>query len=243
MHDMVMGYWAHFNNPLEGTVNYMYLDVKGWVSTGVGNKIDQTAAPLSAPSPAERAASLQLANEMNWHDKGTGAAASPNEVAADWDAVKARLDLASVGHRAFEPLTRLRLTEEEILRIVQRKVLQMEATLVSRPEFVGFAAWPANAQLATLSMAWAMGPMFRFPRFQGHVAAGNWAAAAEECKINPDAGTIRFRNKLGRMYFLLAQRVADQQLPVERLAISLGEVLGVSTRCSCWATTRAAGRR
>ena len=40
MHEMVRESWMRFNEPLEGIVNFMYLDVKGWVSTGMGNKID-----------------------------------------------------------------------------------------------------------------------------------------------------------------------------------------------------------
>ena len=227
MHEMVRQSWMRFNEPLEGIVNFMYLDVKGWVSTGMGNKIDETVRPNSAPSAAERQASLRLANQLNWYDQSTGAAASPAEVAAAWDAVKARLDLAPQGHRAFEGLTRLRVTNAEIARIVQLKLLEMERTLITRPEFSGFAAWPANAQLGTLSMSWGMGPMFRFPKFQAFVASGRWAAAAEECKFNPDEGTIRYRNKLDRMYFLLAQKVADQHLPVEYLVIALDSALAV----------------
>lgn len=67
------------------------------------------------------------------------------------------------------------------------------------------------------------------PKFQAFVASG-WAAAAEECKFNPDEGTIRYRNKLDRMYFLLAQKVADQHLPVEYLVICARLGLGRSAR-------------
>ena len=91
MHEMVRESWMRFNEPLEGIVNFMYLDVKGWVSTGMGNKIDETVRPNSAPSAAERQASLRLANQLNWYDQSTGAAASPAEVAAAWDAVKDRI--------------------------------------------------------------------------------------------------------------------------------------------------------
>lgn len=44
MHEMVRQSWMRFNEPLEGIVNFMYLDVKGWVSTGMGNKIDEDRA-------------------------------------------------------------------------------------------------------------------------------------------------------------------------------------------------------
>jgi hypothetical protein len=70
--------------------------------------------------------------------------------------VKARLDLAPQGHRAFETLTDLRLSIDEINRLVLAKLDQMEQFLVGRPEFTNFQNWPANAQLATMSMCWAI---------------------------------------------------------------------------------------
>jgi hypothetical protein len=214
-----------FNSPLEGKVNFMYLDVKGWVSTGVGNKIDETAAELSAPSAAERAASLVMANQIEW--TAGGVVASEDQVAQDWDTVKSRLDLAPLGHTQFEGITALRVSDEEISRLVADKAAEMETVLTGRPEFVDFATWPASAQIATLSMCWGMGPMFRFPTFQGLVAARDWAGAAEQCHFTPDVGTIVFRNKLDRMHLLNAASAEAQGLPAEQLSVSLAEVLGV----------------
>ncbi len=226
MHQSVRDYWITFNDPLEGRVNYMYLDQKGWVSTGIGNKIDETAQPMSPPSDAERAASLAQANELQWLDAG-GSPAGPDQVAADWDAVKARLDLAASGHKAFRPLVSLHLDDAEIDRFVFVKLDQMESLLTGRPEFADFAGWPANAQLATMSMCWALGPAFRFPKFQGHVAVRNWTGAAEECHFNPDVGTIRIRNKLDTAHFRVAQIVEDSGLPFEQIALDLSDVFGV----------------
>ncbi|MEG3630132.1 peptidoglycan-binding protein [Streptomyces poriticola] len=228
MHQIVREHWIAFNDPLEGRVDFMYLDQKGWVSTGIGNKIDQTAAPHSAPTPAERSASLALARELRWLDAG-GSPATAELVAAEWDRVKARLDLARQGHKAFKPpFTSLHLTDEEIDRHVFAKLDQMESFLTERrPEFLQFASWPANAQLATLSMCWALGPAFRFPRFQGHVSVRNWTGAADECHFTPDEGTIRIRNRLDRAHFLLAQTVEAQGLPADRLALDLSDVFGV----------------
>jgi GH24 family phage-related lysozyme (muramidase) len=226
MHQTVRDHWIAFNDPLEGRVGFMYLDQKGWVSTGIGNKIDETARANTSPSLAEREASLALARELNWLD-GQGAPAGGESVAGAWDAVKARLDLAPQGHRAFASLTSLRLENAEIDRHVFAKLDQMESVLLRRPEFTEFGAWPANAQLATLSMCWALGPAFRFPKFQGHVAVRDWAGAADECHFTPDEGTIRVRNKLDRAHFLLARTVEDRGLPGDRLATALSDVFGV----------------
>lgn len=227
MHQSVRDYWITFNDPLEGRVNHMYLDWKGWVSTGIGNKIDETEQENSPANDVERAKSLGLANELRWlHENGEEA--TPDEVAADWDAVKARLDLAPQGHRAFKPLTSLHIEDSDIDRHVEKVLDRMEAYLVGqRPEFVDFESWPANAQLATLSMCWALGAAFRFPNFQGHVAVRNWIGAADESHFTPDVGTIRIRNKLDHAHFLLAQTVEDQGLPPELIALDLSDVFGV----------------
>ncbi|MBT2365552.1 peptidoglycan-binding protein [Streptomyces sp. ISL-10] len=227
MHQIVRDQWIAFNDPLEGRVTFMYLDQKGWVSTGIGNKIDQTAAANSPPSPAERSASLALANELGWLDS-SGSRASAELIASEWDKVKAHLDLARQGHTAFRPpFTSLHLTDDEINRHVFAKLDQMESFLTDRPEFADFASWPANAQLATLSMCWALGPAFKFPKLQGHVSVRNWNGAAEECHFTPDEGTIKIRNKLDRAHFLLAQTVQDQGLPADRLALDLSDVFGL----------------
>lgn len=227
MHDMVRDAWMRFNLPLEGKVSWMYLDVKGYLSTGIGNKIDETVAELSPPSAAERASSLNLANQIEWTDKVSGEVASEDQVASDWDAVKARLDLAPQGHLAYEDIAQLRVSDEEISRLVADKAAEMEGVLTGRPEFADFGTWPASAQIATLSMCWGMGPMFHFPSFQALVAARDWAGAAEECHFTPDIGTIRIRNKLDRMHLLTAASAESQGLPAEQLSVSLAEILGV----------------
>ncbi|MGW0912649.1 peptidoglycan-binding protein [Streptomyces sp. NPDC002784] len=234
MHQSVRDYWISFNDPLEGRVHFMYLDVKGYVSTGIGNKIDQTARDNSAPTAEERADSLAAAQRLRWLVNDVDAEATAEEIAAEWDTVKSRLDLAPLGHGRFAPpLTRLHVGDDEIDRHVFDKLDEMESVLVDRVDASGhrafgeFASWPANAQLATLSMAWAMGPRFRFPTFQGHVSGRNWSGAADECHFTPDVGTIVIRNKLDRAHFLLARAVEDQGLPLERIALDVSDVFGV----------------
>jgi len=40
MHTSIRNYFIKFNEPIEGRVTHMYLDVKGLVTIGVGNLID-----------------------------------------------------------------------------------------------------------------------------------------------------------------------------------------------------------
>jgi hypothetical protein len=227
VHQSIRDYWFTFTEPLEGRVDFMYLDRRGWVSTGIGNKIDETAEEMSAPTADERTRSLTLANEVTWSVGHDGPDASAEDVAAAWDTVKALLELAEVGHLAFADKTNLRLSTDEINRLVISKLEQMENHLVTRPQFTSFDAWPANAQLATLSMCWALGPAFNFPSFQSHVEVQNWPGAAEECTFGPHEGTIIVRNALDQDHFLLAQRVVDEGLPLEQIALDISTAFGV----------------
>jgi hypothetical protein len=226
MKDSVRNYWVEFNEPLEGRVNYMYCDQLGLVSTGVGNLIDATKQPMTQPTDAERTASLAMANQFNW-TAADGSAATSDQVATDWDAVKSHLDLAPQGHLAFKQFTQLTLTNDEIDRMIFVKVDEMERFLKGRTEFADFDDWPADAQLALLSMSWGMGPAFKFPNFQNFVSQHDWANAANECRFQPDQGTIKIRNILDAQSFRNAARVVSDSLDPEKLVIDLTNVLGV----------------
>ncbi|WP_329453271.1 peptidoglycan-binding protein (plasmid) [Streptomyces sp. NBC_01724] len=229
MQQSVRDYWITFNDPLEGRVNFMYLDVKGYVSTGIGNKIDETARDNFAPTAQEREKSLAAASSLRWLVNDVDTVATPEEIAEDWDRVKSHLELASQGHGAFRPHTRLHLEDNEIDRHVFAKLDEMECVLLEQrgEHFGGFVSWPANAQLATMSMCWAMGPKFRFPKFQEHVKARSWVGAADECHFTPDVGTIIIRNKLDRAHFLFARDVEDQGLPMDQIVLGVSDVFGV----------------
>jgi hypothetical protein len=220
MRASVRNAWLHFNEDLEGRVGFMYCDVKGLVSTGVGNLIDATRQPLTAPTPQERADSLAMARRFNWIHRppaGDGNPASGAEVDAAWDAVKARMDLAPQGHRAYEALTTLGVTNDEINRFVFVKLDEMEATLRRQADFADFDNWPADAQMALLSMSWGMGPAFGFPNFRAFARAGDFEGCARECRFNPEQGTIIKRNDRDQLCFRNAAQVVAGGLDRERL--------------------------
>ena len=123
----VLDIWNDFNRPLEGRVPFMYLDVKGLVTTGLGNLIDSTAD----------------AEQLAWqHADGTPA--STDEIDAEWERVKGRIDLAPKGGGAFRADAQLFLTDEEIDRVVLLKLGQMETTLKGRADFQAFDDAPAR---------------------------------------------------------------------------------------------------
>lgn len=183
-----------FTAPLEGVCTWMYLDILGLVTTGIGNLVDdpKIAARLPFILPG-------------------GTAATVDEIHDEWRRVKARKDLAQHGGGAFKKITRLRLTPEGIDVLVGRKLYEMDAELAAR--FPGYEEWCCDAQLGVLSMAWAMGPAFRFPRFEAAVSMGDFATASAECQMNAtgNPGLVP-RNKANRTLFLNAAVVVAEGL-------------------------------
>jgi hypothetical protein len=195
----------------------MYLDIMGLVTTGLGNLIDTTGPPpLRQPTDSERAASHDLARQLAWQTSD-GSLAAADQVDAEWDQIKARLDQAQFGGGTFQQFATLVLSDDEIDRLVFGKLDQMESVLKSREPFAGFDDFPADAQLGLLSMSWGMGPMFNFPKFQGFVGSGHWTSAATECRFQPDIGTITTRNDRDQQLFGNAAAVIEQGLDPDAL--------------------------
>jgi hypothetical protein len=218
--------WEPFNRPLEGRVHWMYLDVKGLVSTGVGNLIDATKTPLTQPDATERARSHEIARRLPWQVGVDGEFASDQEIDNAWDVVKSRMDLAPRGGGIFVDITELRISDEAIDHLVETRLAEMASFLKGRTmlidgsrvaPFGDFDSWPADAQLGLLSMAWGMGPAFNFPKFQHAAFARDWLTAADECRFNPEVGTIVTRNDHNQKLFRNAFRVEDEGLDPEVL--------------------------
>lgn len=190
MQPSVSNAWRAFNQPLEGLTSWMYLDVKGLVTTGMGNLIDP----------------VQMASALPWLD-AAGAPAVPAAVDAEWHRIKANLALAHQGAEAARRLTTLHLADPTIDQLIQDKLALNEAILIQNPAFSNFRNWPADAQLGLLSMAWAMGAGFGpgFPHFSQACAAGDFSTAAADCEIGSvgNPGVIR-RNAANRQAFLFA---------------------------------------
>jgi len=129
---------------------YMYTDSKGYVTTGTGNLIDSVAAAQALP----------------WQHAADGSLASPDEVASAWQTVKDAWP--GVQSTASASLTDLRLSPTAIHNLVMSTVQSMYTVL--RQEFPGFDNYPADAQLAILSVSWAWGP--GFPSVWDKVANG-----------------------------------------------------------------------
>lgn len=188
-----------FTTPLEGCLPFMYLDVRGLVTTGIGNLIDPVAYALHLPF---------------LRDDGTPATAS--EIEAEWRLVKSRSDLKMHGGKAYAILTQLRLSDEGIEALVARKLAQNDQHIAAR--FSEWESWPADAQMAVHSMAWACGPGFHFPMLEAAIKAQNFTMASLECTINETGNPgLKPRNAANRVLFKNAARVLEDNLDPEVL--------------------------
>ena len=165
-----------FSARFEGRVPYMYLDIKGLVTVGVGNLVD----------PVEVAQALPFRFKDKPGIDAPGSPATPAQVAAEWQTLKNDPSLETKGFKACEPITQLELSDDSIDSLVIDRLTQNETFMKNQPWFQDFDTWPADAQLGLLSMAWAMGPHRPgdFPKFRAACQNLDFNAAAAECKMN-----------------------------------------------------------
>ncbi len=157
MHASVRSYFIKFNEDIEGRVDYMYLDIKGLVTIGVGNLIDVETASDTKNLKRVMEELLTLPFVYKKGHLNAGKPASRADIEAEWKLVKSKQEKAKEGALAFVNITKLELKKEAINAMAFKKAGAMEKELkVDRP-FWDFDKWPADAQLGLLSMAWALG--------------------------------------------------------------------------------------
>jgi hypothetical protein len=118
---------------------YPYTDSKGLVTIGTGNLIDPLSSALALPFYMP-----------------DGSAASPAQIAADWQRVKSAFP--AVQSTACARLTSIRLHADGLAHLLLNTVASMWHVTCSL--FAAAPTWPADAQLAILSIDWAWGPYF-----------------------------------------------------------------------------------
>jgi hypothetical protein len=196
MHDSVWKAYPTFTAQFEGITPFMYTDKKGYVTTGIGNLIENLTTHEPTPDSFT----------LGWK-RPDGSLASQQEILDAWHAVKAAWP--KVQSIASQALTTLRLDKGAIARLVASKLEQHEAYL--RKKYPGYDSWPADAQLGLLSMSWAMGPGFDFPKFSAAVnrPRPDFKAAAAASTIHDPGNPIEGRNTANKQLFLNADSVLE----------------------------------
>lgn len=203
MRKAVINEFFAFNVPFEGFCDFLYLDVKGLVTTGVGNLVDPMSSAINLP----------------WRKGVGGPLATVAEIQAEWTAVKRRQDLAPKGGMIFRDITKLRLRKSDVETLVRRKLLENETLIRARFGQHGWNDWPANAQLVVHSMSWAAGAnvFARFPKFCAHASRRDFDAMATECRVSPDIGTITKRNDMSERLLRSAAWMVREGLDIEQI--------------------------
>jgi GH24 family phage-related lysozyme (muramidase) len=171
MFSSVQSIFPSFSAGFEGRIPYMYLDILGLVTVGIGNLIDPVATAQALPFCFKNP---------------PGNPATQDQITAEWQTLKNDPSLAAKGHLACEAITQLALSNGAIDSLVLAKLTQNESFLKRQQWFLSFDTWPADAQLGLLSMAWAMGPggPGGFLHFRAACQALDFKTAAAQCQMN-----------------------------------------------------------
>lgn len=190
-----------FTRDLEGPTSWMYLDVLGYVTTGYGNKIGTPAAACALP----------------WR-RPDGSYASRDEILADWANVRSRIDMAKGGGGAFAKVARLRLDAQGVSDLVRGTMLRVDADMKRR--YQDWETWPACAQMACMSLAWACGDNYKFPNMDRALANRDFEEASREIEMTPEhnpGNDLHRRNAANEMLMLNAARVENYHLDPDML--------------------------
>lgn len=206
----------NFNAPFEGVVAWFYLCIRGLVTIAIGLLYDDPDGKSDPPRPPAAALALPLMHP-------SGRRATSAEIAAEWRKVKASQALRRAGGGAFRHVTTLRLTPESIEDLAARKAEDIARELAR--VFPAFPSWPADGQLATMSMVYALGLgrlLSLFPKLCAALRRLDFGTAAAECEITskddpktPDdeanPGVIE-RNKANVVLFLNAAIIIAERM-------------------------------
>ena len=172
--------------PLEDDIPHMYRDRLGYVTWGIGIKDD--------PGPTTKT------TRQPWV-KCNGYLATDAEVTAEWKRIKAGPLYADNSAK----IATMHLPKDARDGAFWDVADGMERSL--QTQFPAWVAWPADAQLAVMSMAWNFGPNLTggWPTLSAHLSDRDWEFAALNCE--PGAGP-NARSRQNKVMFFQAARAA-----------------------------------
>lgn len=217
MHASVRHYFVKFNEPIEARIPYMYLDIKGLVTVGVGNLIDveRPSDTANLQKILDELVKLPFIHKKTQRDAGKRASAA--EILAEWKKVKNEQALATRrdGVQQFANITALELPSETIETLALKKADAMERELKRDTAFLRFDQWPADGQLGLLSMAWALGaPKIKasWPRFKAACREEDFDGALKHCEISTvgNPGVAKRNTENRRLFKNAATVIANE---------------------------------
>jgi GH24 family phage-related lysozyme (muramidase) len=169
---------------LEGTIAWMYLDTRSFVTCATGEMVANAAAALKLP----------------WRSQQTGDLAGASDVQADFQ----RVSQMAPGHEAsfYRVDDSLILAAADMTALLSARVTGFEVNL--RELFPEYDSFPDSAKLALIDMIYNLGAAGLgkdFPAFCDLVQQQRWQPAALECKR---VGPSDARNDWTKQQFLAA---------------------------------------
>ncbi len=233
MRQVIKDTFFDFTAQREGFTPFMYCDTLNLVTTGVGNLIDNGARNGFDTSPSAMAPAMNLPWKFKgpgWTSKNPVAAgdASQADIREAWTRTKLRQrddasfiaagGIAQGGFKyaGFTPLT---LDLQGLKDLFNRTLASFDKTLQSdvfdktgklvRGPYTAYPNAPADAQLAILSMSWAMGPAFNFPQFKAAFDAEDYRKAGELSFFKGGGGSINARSGRNADNVIMFNNAAD----------------------------------
>ena len=200
--------------------SWMYEDILGLMTTGMGNLIEDRGSHTITDEGLN----------AGWV-RANGTLANQDEIRAEFARLKAAWaaqGLASKGgfNATGRALATLWLPQPAVQKLIAGALLAFESDL--KRQFPAWDSFPADAQLAMLSMCWAQGGGFQgWPKFRAAVNSvpPRWRDAAQESFIHtyndqhqevPNAGLVP-RNRANARLFLNAEGVLANNLNPDSL--------------------------
>ena len=219
MQDQVRDNFMEFTEKLEGDVRYMFLDNQFRVGTAMGIDLDANAQGRSTPDVSEREG-IPKATKLRWRVRGNPPAkpvyASKAQIEAEWRKIKAMWiwGVQEASYYFYNAPTTLEVDDTVVKKRVE-ELLNGNERLLKLWWFPDFEQWPADAQLAVLSMTWSgVGTLTTKSAllvdpdgFRTACKKMDFEAAANLCAFRNPTGSIVTRNKRNRDLFLNADAV------------------------------------
>lgn len=178
MRPIVKSEFIPFVTRFEPLIPWMSMNSDGQVVVGLGCPLEPIDQALKLP----------------WSRRDGTEEISANEISGDWVRIKKNRLLAHKGPAGAAPYTNLMLTPKGLEQVVLARLDAIELMTVA-PTFRTWEEWPADAQLATLSMAWVDYNLpEHFPKWVKAAKNHNWKRAAEQCSF----ATARRRDLIAR---------------------------------------------
>lgn len=196
-----------FATRFESLIPWMYLNKDGQVVVGLGCLIE----------PIDRALALP------WTTREGEAVSDQNLIGSDWIRIKRNRMLAHAGHARAASYTNLLLTQAGLEKVVLDRLDAIESFVI-RPTFRTWDDWPADAQLATLSMGW-IDPNLPevFPKWRKAARNHNWRICAQQCSFATERrADLVPRNHAHRRLFEAAAALTSSDDPTILLGLGAG---------------------